>query len=102
MSSQLDVANPAAWPAPIIAGGLLMVAMAPPVRAFEECGNGVRDRFEQCDGADASACAAGCLPDCSCVPLCSPTPMTGCRQAARELVSQMASMASRSSDSNAS
>lgn len=33
----------------------------------ETCGDGLRSGNEECDGADASACAAGCTPSCACL-----------------------------------
>ncbi|HLK10567.1 MAG TPA: trypsin-like serine protease [Candidatus Binatia bacterium] len=31
------------------------------------CGNGIQEPGEQCDGADALGCLAGCTPSCTCV-----------------------------------
>jgi hypothetical protein len=65
----------------LVTVGLLMAVIAPAARAQNpECGNGVTEVFEQCDGADSTACAAGCLPNCFCAPLCSPSPIAGCRK----------------------
>jgi cysteine-rich repeat protein len=33
---------------------------------FSRCGNGIRERGEICDGADADACADGCNAECAC------------------------------------
>ena len=37
----------------------------------EECGNGIKDPGEECDGDDAEACGdTGCSSDCICNPYC--------------------------------
>jgi hypothetical protein len=44
-------------------------ALALPVRIFKsgaQCGNGVVNSGEQCDGANDSACPGACLPNCQC------------------------------------
>ena len=67
----------------LVVGGLVIIAAAFNARAQEDfCGNNVKGPFEQCDGTDSSVCAAGCGPNCFCAPLCSPSPMEGCRQSA--------------------
>ena len=66
----------------VVTFGLLVAGIAPAALAQDPvCGNGVTEVFEQCDGADSTACAAGCLPNCFCAPLCSPSPIVGCRKA---------------------
>jgi hypothetical protein len=68
--------------AAFVVGVLVIAAAAFNARAQDDfCGNNLQRPFEQCDGTDSGACAAGCTPNCFCAPLCSPNPMAGCRQA---------------------